>query len=79
MKKFLFIYIITLPLGFFADFGYWTIPVTLFIFYVLFSLEILAEEIEDPFGMDENDLPMDDLSDKIKANITEFETRKTHL
>jgi putative membrane protein len=28
-----------------------------FIFYVLASLELIAEEIEDPFGSDENDLP----------------------
>lgn len=76
MKKFLFIYIVTLPLGFFADFGYWTIPVTLFIFYVLFSLEILAEEIEDPFGTDENDLPLDELADKIHANIQELKKEK---
>jgi ion channel-forming bestrophin family protein len=72
MKKFLFIYIVTLPLGFVSEFGYWTIPVTLFIFYVLFSLEILAEEIEDPFGTDENDLPMDEMATKIKQNISDI-------
>jgi len=36
--------------------GYFTIPVTTFIFYVLASLELIAEEIEDPFGNDSNDL-----------------------
>jgi putative membrane protein len=33
------------------------VPVVNFIFYVLASLELIAEEIEDPFGTDENGLP----------------------
>ena len=37
-------------------------------------MEILAEEIEDPFGTDENDLPTDDLCDKIKDNVEEILT-----
>jgi putative membrane protein len=28
-----------------------------FFFYVLASLELIAEEIEEPFGNDDNDLP----------------------
>jgi len=42
------------------------------VFYVFVSMEVLAEEIEDPFGMDDNDLPTDDLSIKIKKNISEI-------
>lgn len=34
-------------------------------------MEILAEEIEDPFGIDANDLPTDELCEKIKANVVE--------
>ena len=72
MKKFIFIYVITLPIGLIPDFGYWASLVTMFIFYVLVSLEILAEEIEDPFGMDDNDLPMDEMSKKIKNGVNEI-------
>ena len=35
-------------------------------------MEVLAEEIEDPFGQDESDLPTDDLCVKIKANVGEI-------
>jgi putative membrane protein len=35
-------------------------------------MEILAEEIEDPFGTDDNDLPTDSLSEKIKGNVQEI-------
>lgn len=72
MKKFIFIYIMTMPLGFIATFGYWTIPVVIFVFYVLVSIEIIAEEIEDPFGMDANDLPMDEITLRIKQNVKEI-------
>jgi putative membrane protein len=37
-----------------------------FIFYAFASLETLAEEIEDPFGKDANDLPTDEIALKIK-------------
>ena len=33
---------------------------------------MIAEEIEDPFGNDDNDLPTDNLSEKIKANVKEI-------
>jgi putative membrane protein len=72
IKKFIFIYVITMPIGFAFNLGYYTIPVTTFIFYVLASLELIAEEIEDPFGKDSNDLPMQVMADNIKTNISEI-------
>ena len=72
LKKFIFIYVTTLPLAFISAFGYWSIILTTFIFYVLVSIEILAEEIEDPFGHDENDLPTNELAAKIKSNVEEI-------
>lgn len=72
IKKFIFIYVFTLPFGLIPDFHYWSIPVVMFVFYVLVSLEILAEEIEDPFGKDDNDLPTDELSGKIEDSVGEI-------
>ncbi|MFT7334898.1 MAG: putative membrane protein, partial [Porticoccaceae bacterium] len=57
LKKFIFFYVMTLPFGYVFNLGYYVIPVVIFIFYVLASLELIAEEIEDPFGNDANDLP----------------------
>ena len=71
LKKFIFIYVTTVPLAFVNSFGYYSSLVSIFVFYVLVSIEILAEEIEDPFGKDDNDLPTDDLCQKIKANVSE--------
>jgi len=72
IKKFIFIYVATLPFGFAFTLGYLATPVVMFIFYVLASLELIAESIEDPFGKDENDLPMERLSAMIKGNVEEI-------
>lgn len=72
IKKFIFLYVTTLPLAFVTVFGYYSALVATFVFYVLVSMEVLAEEIEDPFGKDENDLPTDQLSKKIQENIAEL-------
>ncbi len=72
IKKFIVIYVLTLPFGFVFSLGYIAIPVVMFIFYVLASLELIAEEIEDPFGLDSNDLPMERLAAMIKRNVEEL-------
>ena len=72
IKKFIFIYILTLPFGFVTIAEYMTVPIVVLISYVLLSVELIAEEIEDPFGTDVNDLPTDELSVKIKDNVKEI-------
>jgi putative membrane protein len=72
IKKFIFFYVMTLPFGYVFSLGYYTIPVVIFIFYVLASLELIAEEIEDPFGLDENDLPTAKIASNIKKHVEEL-------
>lgn len=72
LKKFMFLYVMTLPFGFVFSLGYLTIPVVAIIFYVLASLELIAEEIEDPFGKDANDLPTDEIANGIRKSVKEI-------
>lgn len=72
IKKFIFVYTVTLPIGFVFSLGYLVIPVVAFIFYVLASLELIAEEIEDPFGGDANDVPTEKIAGNIKLHVTEI-------
>lgn len=72
IKKFIFVYVMTLPFGFVADYGYGIIPIVIFTLYALASLELIAEEIENPFGTDANDLPMDTLVVTIQQNLSEI-------
>jgi putative membrane protein len=46
--------------------------VVAFIFYVLASLELIAEEIEDPFGNDDNDVPTAKIAQNIHNHIAEL-------
>ena len=71
LKKFIFFYIMTLPIGYVFSLGYYVIPIVSFIFYVLASMELIAEEIEEPFGHDSNDLPLARLCDKIEKHVHE--------
>ncbi|RAJ02472.1 putative membrane protein [Chitinophaga skermanii] len=72
IKKFIFFYVMTLPFGYVFSVGYFIIPMSVFIFYVLASLELIAEEIEDPFGKDANDLPLDTMSANIRKHVAEI-------
>lgn len=72
IKKFIFIYVLTLPFAYVFILGYFVIPVVVFIFYVLASLELIAEEIEDPFGTDDNDLPTKKIAENIKKQVEEL-------
>lgn len=69
IKKFIVVYTVTLPFGFVLVMGWMAVPVVMFIFYVLASLELIAEEIEDPFGRDSNDLPMERMATTIADNV----------
>ena len=71
IKKFIFFYIMTLPFGYVFSLGYYAVPVVVFVFYVLASLELIAEEIEDPFGFDANDLPIEKMAANIKKHVEE--------
>lgn len=77
LKKFIFVYCITLPLGFVFSLHYLVIPFVVFVFYILGSLEVIAEEIEDPFGEDANDLPTDTICRTIRTSVHQILGERT--
>lgn len=72
IKKFVLFYVYTLPLALAFSLSYLTIPVVVFVFYILASLELIAEEIEDPFGTDANNLPTRKMANNIKNQVEEL-------
>lgn len=72
IKKFIFFYVMTLPFGWVFSMGYFIIPVVVLILYALTSLELIAEEIENPFGTDANDLPIDQICHNIRKHVGEL-------
>ncbi len=69
LRRALLLYCYTLPLALVRDFDWWTIPCTLLVAYILLGIEEIGVEIEDPFGEDENDLPLEQFCAQIKANV----------
>ncbi|MCD6067032.1 MAG: hypothetical protein K0S33_1858 [Bacteroidetes bacterium] len=69
LKRIIFLYVITMPFAFAIDFKYLAVLVVALIFYVFASIELLSEEIEDPFGDDANDLPTDEIAGKIRTSV----------
>jgi putative membrane protein len=72
IKKFIFIYVMLFPIVYSTQLFFFIIPVTMFILYVLASIELIAEEIENPFNGDESDLPLEAIVKNIGKNTREI-------
>ncbi len=72
LKFFIHIYAIGLPFTFIDVLGFYCTPFAGFVFFVLMSIVLTAEEIEDPFGTDINDLKFDIIAHNITQNTAEI-------
>ena len=72
LKLFVLLYALALPFGLVRDFGYGAVPATMLVLFATVGVELLAEEIENPFGTDGNDLPIDDLAARAAADAREL-------
>jgi len=72
LKIFITVYIAVLPFALVEAFGWLTIPLSMFITFALLGVELLGQEIEDPFGLDCNDLSTGLIAHTIKKNVFEI-------
>ncbi|MBF9236894.1 hypothetical protein I2I05_05750 [Hymenobacter sp. BT683] len=72
IKGFITVFILTMPFNLLDTYRYLTVPITMFGAYALLGVEMIGDEIEDPFGKDSNDLPLTQLSNRIRANVHEI-------
>ena len=79
LRTFLVLWLLTLPFALITKVGWGTIPTACAILYALAGLEMIGVEIENPFGHDYNDLPLDSITDDtIGANLLELLQRHTN-
>ena len=71
LRQFLNLYIFSLPFNLVHALHYWTIPLLVVTYYALAGLKTIGEEIEEPFGTDANDLPVNQIAHTIYNNIYE--------
>jgi ion channel-forming bestrophin family protein len=74
IKQLLLIYCLSLPFQVVNDLDWWTAPVVCVISFTVFGIEAIGIEIENPFGRDPNDLPLDNICKTMQTNIEELIT-----
>ncbi|HEY0174813.1 MAG TPA: bestrophin family ion channel, partial [Pedobacter sp.] len=76
LHRTVYIYCFLLPFGF-VDSLSWMMPViVVFIAYTFVALEAVADELEDPFGLEPNDLALNSLCRMIENTLLELSGRE---
>ena len=72
LHRTVYVYCMLLPFGLAAAIGWLTPLFAVFISYTFIAVDAIAEEIEEPFGTDPNDLPLNTLTLTIKSTLLEM-------
>ncbi len=72
LKQLILLYCLSLPFQTVENLGWWTPPVVVLISFTLFGIEAIGIEIENPFGRDPNDLPLDVICETMLKNIQDL-------
>lgn len=72
IKQFNLLYALLVPFALAEEYGYGTVIAQVFIFFATSGIDLLAGEIEEPFGTEVNDLPLEGLSQKIAKDVTDL-------
>ena len=72
LKQLLMIYSLSLPFQFVDQVEWLTAPLTVLISFTLLGIEEIGIQIEDPFGHDSNDLPLDNICNAMQRNIEDL-------
>jgi putative membrane protein len=69
LRRALILYVYTLPMALLKDLGWGMVPAVFAVGYVFFGIEEIGVQIEDPFGYDDNDLPLERICTTIEHNL----------
>jgi putative membrane protein len=72
LKQLLLLYCLLLPFQLVHSLGWWTGAIVALVSFTLFGIEAIGLEIENPFGYDPNDLPLDVICNTMKRNIEDL-------
>lgn len=69
IKAFLFIFCLTAPMALLSSMGWGAPGAIAVIVYGLYGIDEIGVEIEDPFGNDPNDLPLDAIGETLEVDV----------
>jgi putative membrane protein len=69
ISQIVLLYIYMLPFQLYATLGWIAIPGTLAAAYIIIGLAAIGNELENPFGNDVNDLPLDHYCEELKMEL----------
>ncbi|ELS33018.1 MULTISPECIES: bestrophin family protein [Pseudanabaena] len=72
LKQLLMIYCLSLPFQMVDQLEWMTAPIVALISFTLLGIEEIGIQIEDPFGHDTNDLPLDNICNAMQRNIDDL-------
>jgi ion channel-forming bestrophin family protein len=72
LKQLLILYCFLLPFQIVESLGWWTGLIAALVGFTVFGIEAIGLEIENPFGYDANDLPLDTICNTMKRNIDDL-------
>ncbi|HEX8823994.1 MAG TPA: bestrophin family ion channel [Archangium sp.] len=72
LRRTLILFILGLPFALVETFGWATVPVVVLVAHTFLGIEEIGVEIEDPFGTEDNDLPLEDISAGIGRTLDEI-------
>jgi putative membrane protein len=72
LRRTLILFILGLPFALVESFGWATIPVVALVAHTFLGIEEIGVEIEDPFGTEDNDLPLEQISASIGRVLDEM-------
>lgn len=71
LRRTLILFILGLPFALVETFGWATVPVVALVAHTFLGIEEIGVEIEDPFGTEDNDLPLEQISASIGRILDE--------
>ena len=77
LHRTVYLFCIMLPFALVVDLHYMTPFISVLISYTFISLDALAEELEDPFGTENNDLPLDAICNAIEIDLLQMNDEST--
>ncbi len=77
LKRFLYIFCLSLPFPLVSSFGWWSVLIVMLFGYAFIGIEEIGVEIEDPFGTDPNDLPLDKICQGVQSTLLDILKKHT--